>query len=435
MRFLALAGGLGLFLGVVLGAAQPAAAATESEPAAEAELGTELTVSGPPGAFLRVDDKPVGRLPLEAPLALPAGPHRFLLEHKGLRYESDVLPIPQGRVAELSLSPGNQGTAIAVLSLTPMVLLAVRGGSLDEKQQQALRAAVQEGARAEHSVLVPNQTLAAVARSQAPDCLIRPECQVGFAAAAEARLVLRLELLGTRAPAPPAPGGPCLRGELVDVKTGQSALRDEQGCGSSEEPLPEAALLLTRRLLSGAAKLGRGIVSVTSQPASAQVLIDGQVRGVTPWEGPSLPGLREVAVSKPEYGPQRTQVNVVAEQSVSVQLELTPSEPEPAPSSLPPPPRNVPPEHSKRPLWRLISGGVAIATGAVLVGLGAAGIAQDGACADQPPPAVGNCSYLYSTAGLGGGGLAVGLTLTGAGIALVAIPGPRPGNQSDGVPK
>jgi hypothetical protein len=145
MRFLALAGGLGLFLGlflgVVLGAAQPAAAATESEPAAEAELGTELTVSGPPGAFLRVDDKPVGRLPLEAPLALPAGPHRFLLEHRGLRYESDVLPIPQGRVAELSLSPGNQGTAIAVLSLTPMVLLAVRGGSLDEKQQQALRAA------------------------------------------------------------------------------------------------------------------------------------------------------------------------------------------------------------------------------------------------------------------------------------------------------
>lgn len=435
MRFLALAGALWLVLG-----AGPSAAA-EPEPAAAADLGTELTVSGPPGAFLRVDDKPVGRLPLEAPFSLAAGPHRFQLERQGRRYESDVLPIPQGRVAELSLTPGNQGTAIAVLSLTPMVLFAVRGGTLDENQQQALRAAVQEGARAEHSVLVPHETLAAVARSQGPDCLNKPECQVGFAAAAEARLVLRLELPGAPLRSPPDPAGPCLRGELLDVKTGQSALRGEQVCGTSAEPLPEAALLLTRRLLSGAAKLGRGIVTVTSQPAAAQVLIDGQLRGVTPWEGPSLPGLREVVVSKSEYEPQRTQVNVVAEQAVSVQLELTPIVSEPAPPSLLPappklvPPKLVPSESPKRPRWRLISGGVAIAVGATLAGLGVAGITQDGTCVEPPPSLAGNCSYLYATAGLGAGGLTVGLTLAGAGIALVAIPGPRTGNKSDGVPK
>ena len=268
MRFLALAGALWL----VLAAGQ---AAAEPEPAAATEPGTELTVSGPPGALLRVDDKPVGRLPLEAPFFLAAGPHRFQLERQGRRYESDVLPIPQGRVAELSLTPGNQGTAIAVLSLTPMVLLAIRGGSLDDGQQQALRAAVHEGARAEHWVLVPPETLAAVARSQAPDCLTRPECQLPFAAAAEARQVLRLELPGAPPPSPPDPAAPCLRGELLDVKTGQSALRGEQVCGTDAEPLGEAALLLTRRLLSGAAKLGRGIVMVSSQPDAAQVFIDG----------------------------------------------------------------------------------------------------------------------------------------------------------------
>lgn len=439
MRFLTLAGALWLVLAAVrpepaVAESEPAAAAPE--PAAEAALGTELTVSGPPGAFLRVDDKPVGRLPLEAPFALAAGPHRFQLERQGHRYESDVLPIPQGRVAELSLTPGNQGTAIAVLSLTPMVLLAVRGGSLDDKQQQALRAAVQEGARAEHSVLVPPETLAAVTHTQAPDCLSRAECQVGFAAAAEARQVLRLELPASRPPTPADLSAPCLRGELLDVKTGQSALRGEQACGGSEESLPEAALQLTRRLISGAAKLGRGIVMVTSEPAAAQVLIDGQPRGVTPWEGPSLPGLREVLVNKPEYEPQRTQVTVAAEQTVSVQLALNPIEREPAPASLPPaPPKSEPAGRLKRPLWRLVSGGVALAAGVALVGLGAAGVAQDGACADQPPPVIGNCSYLYSTAGLGGGGLTVGLALAGAGIALIAIPGPRTGNKSDGVPR
>lgn len=428
MKFLALAGALWL----VLAAGQ---AAAEAEPAAAAEPGTELTVSGPPGAFLQVDDKPVGRLPLEAPFFLAAGPHRFQLERQGRRYESDVLPIPQGRVAELSLTPGNQGTAIAVLSLTPMVLLAVRGGSLDDGQQQALRAAVHEGARAEHWVLVPPETLAAVARSQAPDCLTRPECQLPFAAAAEARQVLRLELPGAPPPSPPDPAAPCLRGELLDVKTGQSALRGEQGCGTGAEPLGEAALLLTRRLLGGAAKLGRGIISVTSQPAEAQVLIDGQVRGVTPWEGPSLPGLREVQVNKPEFEPQRTQVNVVADQTVSVQLALNAIAPEPEPAKLlPVPPKSVPVDRPRRPRWRLATGGVAIAVGATLAGLGAAGIARDGTCADQPPSLAGNCSYLYATANLGAGGLAVGLTLVGAGIALVAIPGPRPGNKS-GAPR
>lgn len=433
MRRLPLAAALCL----LLAAPRPATAAAEPEPAADRDSGAELTVSGPAGAFLRVDDKPVGHLPIETPFLVTAGPHRFQLERQGRRYQSDLLTLPQGRVAELSLSPGSQGTAIAVLSLTPMVLLAVRCGDLDDKKQQELRAAVQEAVRAEHSVLVPPKTAAAVALRQPPDCLAKPECQLGFAAAAEARLVLRLE----RPPAAPAAGGPCLRGELLDVKTGQSALRDEQACSGGDEQLPDAAQQLSRRLLSGVAKLGRGIVMVTSQPDAAQVFIDGQPRGLTPWEGASLPGLREVVVKKPDYEPQRTQVTVVAEQSMKVQLALTPivSEPEPAsllpppPPPPPPPPLIVPVEPPRRPRWRIISGGVALGVGAIIAGLGVAGVAKNGTCADEPPTAGGNCSYLYSTAGLGAGALVLGLTVAAVGGALIAAP--ARGRNNTGVQK
>ncbi len=127
MRFLTLASALWL----VLLAEPPTTAAAEPESAAAAEPGTQLTVSGPPGAFLRVDDKPIGRLPLETTLFVAAGPHRFQLELQGQSYVSDILAIPQGRAAELSLSLGSQGTAMAVLSLKPIVLVAPSRGDGD----------------------------------------------------------------------------------------------------------------------------------------------------------------------------------------------------------------------------------------------------------------------------------------------------------------
>ena len=407
-----------LVLPLLLALGANVAAAEDSPPAAAPARGTELTVRGTPGALLRVDDKPVGRLPLESPLVLPAGPHRFQIERQGRRFESDVLTIPEGRIAELSLTAGSEGTAVAVLSLTPLILLSVRGRELDDAGRQALRAAVQEAAQAEHSVLIPGETMALVQRGQPADCLTQPACQLRFAAAAEARMVLRLELPAANA-ASQNGNKPLVRGELIDVKTGQTAVRGEQPSGEGQPW--DAAQQLTRSLLSSAAKLGRGIVVVNSQPDGAQVTIDGQVRGATPWEGPSFPGPREVSVEKPNYQPHRAQLNVVAEQTVKLDVELTavPDEPAPAPLVAPP----VALTRRPRPLWRLITGGIALGLGTVVTGLGIAGIATDGACADSPPPAVGNCNYLYATAGLGGAGVGVGLSLVGAGVVLVAVPG------------
>lgn len=162
---------------------------------------------------------------------------------------------------------------------------------------------------------------------------------------------------------------------------------------------------------------------VTSQPDAAQVFIDGQARGLTPWEGPALPGPREVRVEKRDYQPQRDQVIVVAEQAVSVQLTLTPRPSEPASASqLPPEPLPVPVERLRRPRWRLITGGIVLGVGAVIAGLGFAGVAQPAACVDPSPTAVGNCNNVATTASLGAGGVALGLAVAGVGGALIAAP-------------
>lgn len=418
---------------------RPARADSPAPSAAPPEAQTELTVSSAPGFLLMMDDQPIGRLPLDGPLLVSGGPHRFQLDRQGHRYVSDVLTIPQGRIAELSLSPGSSGTAIAVLSLTPMILLVIEGRSPGEAREQALRAAVQEGARAEHLVLVPAARAAALKGDRA-DCAAGRDCQLRSAAEVEARLVLRLELPPLPAPAPEGSGGPLpsLRGEVLDVSTGQSAARAEQPYGSDEAQLLEAAQQLTRQLLTGAAKLGRGMLSVTSQPPGARVCLDGRPRGETPFVGPSLAGRRELLITKPGFVPHRAELDLAAGQVLEVPVQLAPLQPEPesappvatAPPGLPPPP----PLPRPRPRWRLATGGLAIGLGAVLSGLGAYGISQDGACADPTPRLVGNCSYLYATAGLGGGGLAVGLSLVAAGVGLVAAPGPR-APRPDGVRK
>lgn len=410
-----------LVLPLLLALGSGAAAAQDAPPAAAPTRGTELTVLGTPGTVLRVDDKPVGRLPLESPLVLPAGPHRFQLERQGRRFESDVLTIPEGRIAELSLTAGTEGTAVAVLSLTPLVLLAVRGRELDDASRQALRAAVQEAAQAEHSVLIPGETMTLVQRGQPADCMTQPACQLRFAAAAAARLVLRLELPAAAAASPQNGNGALLRGELVDVKTGQTAVRGEQPSGSDNTQPWDAAQQLTRSLLSAAAKIGRGLVVVNSQPDGAQVTIDGQLRGATPWEGPSFPGPREVRIEKPNFEPHRAQINVVAEQAVKLDVELTAIADEPPPALPPAAPAPMP----QRPRWRLGLGGAALGAGAIFIGFGGGALAIHGRCIDSPPNPLASCDQLYSTGGVGAGLTAVGGALLISGAVLLALPPQR----------
>lgn len=410
-----------------------------------------MTVNGEAGALLFVDGKASGRLPLSAPLSLSAGAHRFRIDVRGSRYESDVLMIPSGRVVELSLTRGTKGTAIAVLTLTPMMLLQVRGGGIDDSFRLALWRASQEGARAEHAVLVPPERQQALAPR---DCQGDVDCQLSSAQSVDARFVLAIELPILASPRDGSPAADSqsqrcgLRGEILDVSTTQRAAAAEASppCVSGEDQLLESLVRLVRQLVSAATHHGRGSLSVRTTPSGAKISIAGRLRGTTPWAGPCLAGKHTLVVELDGFERFETSVDIPAAQLTSLPIDLVPIPPPLAPPEPPPPPPpvvaplppvaapvEVPKAPAVRPRWRFISGGALIGAGVLLGGFGVSALSQDGGCADIPARTSGVCNEVYSTVGIGGSLLGFGIALSTGGALLMAWPPPAPSATTRGV--
>lgn len=421
-----------------------------ADPLPPAGADSEMTVNGEAGALLFVDGKASGRLPLAAPLSLPAGAHRFRIDVRGSRYESDVLMIPSGRVVELSLTRGTKGTAIAVLTLTPMIMLQLRGGGIDDSLRLALWRAAQEGARAEHAVLVPPERQQALAPR---DCQADLDCQLSSAQSVDARFVLAVDL-PSLASLPPAgaadsPSQRCgLRGEILDVSTAQRAAAAEASphCVSGEDQVLESLVRMVRQLVSVATHHGRGSLSVRTTPSGAKISVAGRLRGTTPWAGPCLAGKHTLVVELDGFERFETSVDIPAAQLTSLPIELVPIPPPVAPPEPPPPappvvapppsvaaPVEVPKAPAVRPRWRFITGGALIGAGGLLGGFGVSALTQDGGCADIPARTSGVCNELYSTVGIGGSLLGFGIALAAGGALLMAWPPPASSATTRGV--
>jgi hypothetical protein len=75
----------------------------------------------------------------------------------------------------------------------------------------------------------------------------------------------------------------------------------------------------------------------------------------------------------------------------------------------------------RRPLWRLITGGLLIAGGGLTIGFGASALAVRDACITEPPIGV-LCREYYGTLAPGVGLLSAGSLATAVGVALIALP-------------
>lgn len=133
-------------------------------------------------------------------------------------------------------------------------------------------------------------------------------------------------------------------------------------------------------LRSRVAPRGKQVLLVLTDPWEAEVALDGQPRGKTPFAAAMAPGAHRVAVSLPGHQPVTRDVTVARDRGLELHLALTPlpKEPPPALAATPPPPppeatRPVPaPQPPEQRSWvgPIVAAGVAVVAASAAVTLG-----------------------------------------------------------------
>lgn len=210
--------------------------------------------------------------------------------------------------------------------------------------------------------------------------------------------------------------------ELFDGKSGQSLARSQEGCeicgiADAGELMATAAATLRTKL--DALASGPSTLEVTSEPAEAEVRIDGELVGVTPLQRSVVPGKRVLRISKEGYITLEREVTFVEGVQESVSFEL-----EKVPSRLP-----------SRP-WGWVSLGLGLASVGAAVGFAAIRdqpYELGDACKGDNVDAEGNCRRLWNTEYHVLGFALAGAALTTLGVAILLQSAKR--NKRDKKPR
>jgi hypothetical protein len=370
----------------------------------------ELDILGPSGSLLYVDDHLVGVLPLGGPMMLSATSHRFRIVVKQSRFESDPLELTPSMRAQLHLTPGTAGTAVAILSLSSEWLVVIEPTEMEPAQRALVEQSVATLAKRERASLLSPQRLSRALSNRPASCLHEPSCQESVAQELGARAVVRIRLDHVAGK---------LHAEWFDLDGGGVAATRERSCGACRETqLQQAASVLGGELLREAQNHPRGVLEVSSSPTGAQVEIDGQARGVTPYQRALLIGTHAVRLTHDGYRDFQQSVEILAGKNQSLDATLEPGQ---STAKTPDSDPNHPP--AKRPLWRFLVGGGLLGTGVLLSGFGISAWSRNGSCGDtSAPPPGAPCNYLYNTGTVGAGLFTVGLGFTIGGALLIAWP-------------
>lgn len=438
-------------------------------------LSGQAVVLGAPGSLVLVDERLRGSVPLSQPLLMSPGEHRISLQLGSRRLDSPV-PVQAGRSLEVRF---NATSGAVLITLLPAVLWVTEQLGVPEDAQNPFADATEQAARAANQTLLSAD--AALARAPAPkDCLTKIACQQELARKNEVEYVLGLRAVyqapaeaadkqhpqaaqSSAAPAlpdatspaaatpsaaplpstavgaadspaiapaaPAAPASPLGRWQLM-ISLWHVDLATPAATGPAEclrcTPEQAAAVLKQSALqvLTTGLRRGHGRIALTSEPTAAQVFLEGQAAGVTPYEEAVWTGTYHIELRQKGFETAERTIDVVEDKTEQVAVPLTPL-PGPAPApllvdkplSLPPP---------RRPIWRLATGAGLLGVGLTFLGIGgrAANIVEQCASYDR----FGICTEVYDTAGTAAGLLVTGSLMTVAGIVLLALPPSRPKN-------
>jgi hypothetical protein len=234
--------------------------------------------------------------------------------------------MPTGRPAELHLTPGAGRTAVAVLSLPPVVAVLLAPVGVPAATAEPIHRAILESAQKQHVLVVPRDKLVAALPQPVATCLRAADCQrtLGERTHAATVFLLQLEAKGQ--------GGYRLHGQLRDAATGEEAAAGDESCTNCDglRVLDPVRALTTRLLEQGLAR-PRGTVEITTTPPGAQVQLDGRPLGVTPLSRPVFSGDRDVRITRPGFAPLHAVLPVVAGQNASLDVQLVPQPADKAP--------------------------------------------------------------------------------------------------------
>lgn len=374
----------------------------------------QLSITGDRGALVLLDDRVVGVLPLVRPLLVAPGEHKVVLERRGARLE-DIVRVAVGRLAELRV---NLATKALVLTVLPGVLLRQSAPMQTVAEQAGFEQALEAS--------LTSRRLSALTERDSADC-VEPapgacsdplRCEVEQAKRCEADYVLRTRLEAQAGPPPLLK----LSVELLDVSVGAVAASDVLSCPNcSATALRERLPGLLSGLLERGIGRGRGSVDIASLPAAALVFIDGQPAGLTPYRGPLFAGGHQVLLRKEGFADYSQPIDVRDGEATQLLASLQASASASTAAVTP-----IYVKQPSRPLWRLLSGGVAMGAGAVLFGFGLSALSIDNKCVNALSTPSVNCQTIYDTGEVGGALVGISVALLLGGAIAIALPPARP---------
>lgn len=284
-----------------------------------AEPAGELSVLGPAGAWVLVDNRLAGSLPLSRALWIAAGAHPIVIERGATRW-AVTATVPPHSTLELRL---DEELGAAVLTRLPSLAVLTPKEPLPAELATPLEQAIATAAQRENIARLP---AAAAQTTQAPaDCQDSLACLDDVAKQRDATYVLAARLQVPSVDAAPAARG-SLELRLFSRDVGELGAERTLACpGCAPRRRLEQYTQTLVEMLALAGTRPRGELVLLTDPPGAAVWSGGQRLGTTPYRRAAWTGSRRLELRREGHLPWSVMVTIEEGRAASLSIALKPA--------------------------------------------------------------------------------------------------------------